>query len=349
MTTDPHCPPEALLLALAAEVGLAARDLLAASGYPLGGAEGGPAGTPGRIAWLARHLEQHGHSTPQGTQVRPALPTRRDGVAPAGRPRRGPHAAQAARALLDYWAGRPPSRVLSRYGENVDPSTATGRWQLLCLAILLGAPVPWARVEETFSALRRDGLLDLEDVAAATGSWQQAVDGVLERLYRGPVRRKLARERLTAGARVVRARWRGDPGAIHEEARGQIETIVALMREHLPGIDRIASWFVREMGRLGIWPRAHLHAAAFYPDPYLRKAAANLGMAAADESPAALRAMVDALFDGDSTVLSSHGRELCASRSLGVCLSRCPVSRYCRAWTTWRDTGQEAGGRSADP
>ncbi|HEY8425591.1 MAG TPA: hypothetical protein VIK73_06215 [Limnochordales bacterium] len=261
----------------------------------------------------------------------------------------------AAHVLVSYWAGRPPLASLQRYGETVDAGCAQGRWELLALAVLLGAPVPRDAAEATFCQLRAQGLLDLRMAARASPEWAEAVEAVMTRCYKGRVDRGLQRRRLAAAAQVVQTRWEGDLDRVWDAADRDPGRTVAMLREAIGGIDRMAAWLVREMGRLGAWPGAHRHAAAFFADPFLREAAAKLGFVTPDEASGSrtrlerrLRDVVSRHFAGDSTVLSSHGRAFCHARNPAVCLSRCPVSRYCRAWNAGhkQDTGEEAGGRS---
>ena len=267
------------------------------------------------------------------------------------------HAEAVARALTELWATRPAVNTLQRYGEDIDVTTPEGRWQLLALAVLLGAPVRRESAEETFCELRREGLLDLRLACEAPASWREAVDAVMARLYRGPVNRARQRERLSKAARVLLERWGGDLDALYREAQSRPDRAASLLREAFEGIDRLAAWVVREMGRLGAWPGAHRHPAAFFADSFLKEAAVNLGLATErrdDGTPsrsgweADIRSVVERHFGWDSTVLSSHGKEFCHGRNAAVCLSRCPVARYCRAWVSWvkPDTGKEAGGRS---
>lgn len=342
-------PPEAVLLAELVRLGQAARQLLARSHL---------------TALLDEERQTPAHKPTPAPRL-PAAPT--EGIeAPKSPPEKSPpqngrhlpppfdHIEAAARALVEFWSNRPAVSALQRYGEDVDVTSASGRWELLALAILLGAPVRREGAEETFCELRRQGLLELRVVTEAPPSWRVAVDAVMVRRYRGPVNRALQRDRLSKAARTLDERWGGDLDALYREAGQRPEQAVALLRREFEGIDRLAAWLVREMGRLGAWPRAHRHPAAFFADPFLREAAANLGMAAGDDhqqprgQEAWLRSVVERYFEWDSTVLSSHGREFCHTRNTGVCLSRCPVARYCKAWASWRkpDTGKEAGGRS---
>ncbi|WP_324669606.1 hypothetical protein [Geochorda subterranea] len=260
-----------------------------------------------------------------------------------------------ARLLIAYWAGRPPLASLTRYGETIDPTCAQGRWELLALAVLLGAPVPRDAAEATFCQLRAQGLLDLTAAARSAPEWAEAVEEVMTRSYRGRVDRGLQRRRLAAAAQGVQTRWAGDLDGVWEAAGRDAGRAVTLLREGIGGIDRMAAWLVREMGRLGVWPGAHRHAAAFFADPFLREAAVNLGLVTPAQASGSrphlerrLRDVVSRHFAGDSTVLSSHGRAFCHARNPAVCLSRCPVSRYCRAWDGGHtsDTGEEAGGSS---
>ncbi|WP_324715903.1 hypothetical protein U7230_11085 [Carboxydochorda subterranea] len=337
--TSGSYPPELIVLALAAEVGQEAGRLLRASGYPLPPSTGHPASRLGELSRLLQDELATGEAWRASRAPLPAPDLPSSSQAPGD--------LQAiAEQLTEYWRSQPPVRVLARYGESLDVTGPEGRWQLLALAVLLAAPVPWARVEETFCALRRKGLLEVGDVARATVSWQQEVDHVLARSYRGPVRRDHQRQRLTVAASTVCLEWGGDPGVVWEKAGQRPEATVRLLRQSLDGIDRMASWIVREMGRLGVWADAHRHVAAFYPDPYLRRAVHNLGLGDGRARPPVLKALVIRHFGGDSTILSSQGRALCGAGSIGTCLSRCPVARYCRAWTGWRDTGQEAEGRA---
>lgn len=335
-------PPEAVLLAQLARLGQVARELLARSHL---------------TALLDEGVPQDGRRRLPSTD-RTEAPRLTD---PAG------HVEAVARALVRLWSRRPPVSTLQRYGEAIDVTTPAGRWQLLALAVLLGAPVRRESAEETFCQLRRQDLLQPHLVAEAPPGWREAADAVMARLYRGPVNRVRQRERLTRAARVLQERWGGDLDGLYREAEKRPDQAATLLRRSFEGIDRLAAWLVREMGRLGAWPGAHRHPAAFFADPFLREAAANLGLleaaAGGGVEPAArdfpgghgaagqeagLRWVVAHHFQWDSTVLSSHGREFCHARNAAVCLSRCPVARYCRAWASWvkPDTGKEAGGRS---
>ena len=249
-------------------------------------------------------------------------------------------ASEVVRLLEAYWLEQPAPPTLERYGEDVDTSTPQGRWELLALAVLLGAPVARHRVEETFCTLRRRGLLRLEEVAAAQAGWVEAVDETLGALYRGPVRRSAQRERLVRAARLLLDRFRGDLQGLWELADGDPERCRALLRENFGGIDRIASWILREMGRKGAWPGAHRHPAALHIDAHIRRVLENLGLLDAGGTLREAERLVHAVFGGDGTALFYHGRERCGRRSLAVCLKHCPVSRFCIRLRQWMACGE---------
>lgn len=336
MASQGNYPPEALLLALAAQIGNSARELLLRSGFGALLQQNGQ--TLSRM--LAEALRPGG--APEGAWAETA-------ISPDERDRPSERRAAVAGALVRFWSQQAPPRTLQRYGEAIDAGRPAGRWELLALTILMGAPVRRASVEETFCELRREGLLDLRAAAAARPDWCEAVDRVMARSYRGPVRKDLQRQRLAGAARALLERWHGDLNNLYAEAGRSPEQAVRQLRRSFVGIDRLASWLVRELGRLGAWPGAHRHPAAFYADEHLRQAAARLRLAAPPFRGGELEALVQRHFGGDSSILSGHGRELCATQNVGVCLSRCPVARHCNGWgglAFKRDTGEEAGGSS---
>lgn len=243
--------------------------------------------------------------------------------------------AEAAALLERYWASRPPVSVLERYGEQVDVSTPQGRWELVALAVLGAAPLPRFRIEETFCTLRRLGLLDFSVASEATPEWAQSVDQVMDATYRGRVRRGVQRQRLQQAAAVLKERFEGDLNRLWEEAGADPDAAVRLIRSHFQGLARLASWVVREMGRLGQWPEAHRHPAARFADAHVRAVLENLGIVAHGSPIRVVEAVVDQHFRGGCAVLFSHGKDRCGRRSLGVCLRHCPITRLCRAWRRW--------------
>ena len=360
-------PPEALLLAALHQLGRLAGDFLSRSGLTPDTVSGraGPQASPTEaLRQLIQHLEAScGRSgitggrtgrmeeERQGT-VEPREPGGRRPVRAGDgaeltreRMERVGRAGEVARLLQAYWLEQPAPPTLERYGEDVDVSTPQGRWELLALAVLLGAPVPRHRVEDTFCTLRRHGLLDLEEVAAAQAHWVQAVDEILAVLYRGPVRRSAQRERLVRAARRLLDRFGGDLQGLWDGADGDPGRCRGLLRESFDGVDRVASWVLREMGRKGAWPGAHRHPAALYVDAHVRRVLENLELLDASGTPQEAERLVHAAFGGDGTALFYHGRERCGRRSLAVCLKHCPVSRFCAQLRRWAAWGEGPGRR----
>lgn len=362
-------PKEALLLAMVEQLGRLAGAFLREAGFVLGeqGACGlrpvrrqtlrpvatGPSALPmGPVQALRELLERYVESPTNGRsapQVSPQPVVNRRG--PAAKPT-SEELLLAASLLRQYWADRPPVSVLERYGEQVDVSTPQGRWELLVLAILSAAPLPRFRVEETFCALRRFGLLEFQAVCRGGSEWARSVDEVMETTYRGRVRRVERRERLQQAAAILQERFQGDLNRLWEHAQRQPDAAVQLVRSHFHGLARSAAWLVREMGRLGQWPEAHRHPAVQVTDSYVRKVLVNLGIASPSSPVRVVQTVVNRHFRGESWVLFSHGKDRCGRRSLGVCLRHCPITNLCRAWRRWarasagaadstREVGQE--------
>ena len=347
-------PAEALLLAALHQLGRLAGDFLACSALmPRSRTCRWVDGSQGSSPLLAlRQLIELLETSEVAWGDRPAASAAGTGKAAkaSGQARAGPaleaceavaaRAQTIARQLEGYWLDQPPPSTLERYGEDVDLSTPQGRWELLALAVLLGAPVARYRVEETFCALRRQGLLALEQVVAAEGHWVQAVDVVLETWYRGPVRRTAQRDRLVRAARVLVEQFGGDLQRIWELAAGDVERCRQLLRQSFDGVDRLAGWMLREMGRKGAWPDAHRHPAALYVDVHVRRVLENLGLLEAGSSLREAERRVLAAFGGVGTALFYQGRERCGRRSLAVCLKHCTVSQFCVQLRRWVADGE---------
>ena len=259
---------------------------------------------------------------------------------------------ETVRAVETYWEGQPVPPSLERYGEDVDPSSPQGRWEMLALALLRGGPVPVHRVEETFCRLRADGLLELAVVARAGRAWAASADEVLRRCYRGPVDRRAILERLVRAARTLTESFQGDLDAIWREAVQDPERCRALVRDHFPGLDRMAGWLLRELGRKGVWPQAHRHPASLYVDPHARKAMEHLELVGAGTPLRQVESLLRGLGPAAAMALAFHGRDRCGRRSLAVCLGDCPVSRLCGQLRRWERTGEgvrEAGTNRETP
>ena len=163
---EPHRRPGAF-------AGLAG-DRAAADGFTGDGLAGSPwddhGGVP--VGGSARVLGGGAGGGPGGTG-RLGTCGFRDG---GGRQERG----EPASRLRSFWEGVSMAQVMT-FGElRIDLATAQGRWELLVLAVLLGARVTERVVERTFAKLRDVGLLDPRALTVSPESARDALRAVLQ-------------------------------------------------------------------------------------------------------------------------------------------------------------------------
>ena len=152
-------------------------------------------------------------------------------------------------------------------------------YQLLVLAILLGAPIPAetgiAAARELFAAGYRS------PKAMSEASWQDRVDA----LGRGHYRRYDERTAtmLGDGADLLSAKWHGDLRRLRDQAGGEASVIAAMLTEFSGVGPTGASIFLREVQ--DTWP-----AVAPYVDAKVTSGARRVGLPYDRESLARLLA-----------------------------------------------------------
>lgn len=233
------------------------------------------------------------------------------------------------RRLHSFWDGVSMAPVLSFGEARIDLSTAVGRWELLALAVLLGARVNDRIVEATFSALRGEGLLGLERLAGSDPDVRPVVREIFHTHYRALGNKEGKVDALIHNARLLVDVWHGDPHTIYlavkdassvpEGASPVDEGALIRTLQSFKHIKQLAYWVCRTMKAHGVW-RDLGEQATGYHDRYTRLPLERLGLAkeASGETPR-----------GNIMPLYLQGINLCAQNDVKTCMAECPVALWC--------------------
>lgn len=245
---------------------------------------------------------------------------------------------EIAQRIRRFWEGVRMNPVIAVGEEYVDLRTAQGRWELVVLAVLMGARARHEVIAETFHALRERDLIRLEVLAG--GEVRDGVHQVFQTQYRALCDRRSKADALVENARYLVHTWNGELNNVYAAS---LERDVDLVRElqRFIQIDRMALWICRTMKVCGIWPDVR-DADCCYIDRSVRLPLERLPMkyeGLEEERARRALALIDQLFAGDVLPLHLQGSLLCAQDDVETCLSECPVASWCRF-------PKEAGGRA---
>lgn len=235
-----------------------------------------------------------------------------------------------ATTLVAHWSGEDLGPTLTVGDHEIDLATPQGKWELLILAVLKGARVRDAVVQETFLALVERGLTDLELLASRSSAVRAAVAEVLRETYRALGRKEAKVEALMENAARVVEEYGGDLDRLYHRTGGDD---AALIRElqRFKQVGAVAHWYCRTLKVHGVWPDVGGEATRFF-DRYTDMPLVRLGLIGEDEAgpPARLgERFVDLYLDGDATPLYLQGLLLCSQNRPVVCLAECPLHSRC--------------------
>lgn len=166
-------------------------------------------------------------------------------------------------ALLDAYG----STYAAEAGLHIEHDTPAPLFQLLCLCLLLSAPIHSGNAVEAARALRKAGLTTPRKMAEA--SWQDRVDVITWHGYKRYDER--GSTMLGQTAQRVLDRYGGDLRKLREEAHGDVPTLEARLRE-FKGIGKVgAAIFLREIQ--GTWLEVYP-----YVDERVLRGARHLGL-----------------------------------------------------------------------
>lgn len=242
--------------------------------------------------------------------------------------------AWVAARLLAGWEDREAGPIFVGSLVEIDLRTLTGQWELLALAVLLAAKVKERVAETAFLALREAGLLDLARLARGGLDERQAIFSVLREHYGGPISKEAKADALCANARRLVDRWGGDLSAVYRAAEGDDRLVVAEL-QRFQQLHSRALWLCRVMTVYGGWSMGS--QATRFLDAHVRRVLGRLGFVTEGSRPwsasqAGCWEVIERYFDGDTTALYRHGKELCAADDLAVCRSRCGLLPFCSFW-----------------
>lgn len=154
------------------------------------------------------------------------------------------------RALLDAYG----TTFAAEAGIHVEHATPAPLFQLLCMSMLLSAPIHSGNAVEAATALRKDGLTTPRKMADA--SWQDRVDVITWHGYKRYDER--GSTMLGQLAEQVLGRYGGDLRKLRTEADGDVHRLESLLKE-FKGIGKVGSAiFLREVQLA--WPEVYPYA-----------------------------------------------------------------------------------------
>lgn len=166
-------------------------------------------------------------------------------------------------ALLDTYG----STYAAEAGIHVEHATPAPLFQLLCLCLLLSAPIQSGNAVEAARALRQAGLTTPRKMADA--SWQDRVDVITWHGYKRYDER--GSTMLGQTAEQVLHRYGGDLRKLRQEAQGDVHVLEARLKE-FKGIGKVgAAIFLREVQ--GTWEEVYP-----YVDERVLRGARHLGL-----------------------------------------------------------------------
>gem|GEM_PF-2297430 len=244
-----------------------------------------------------------------------------------------------------FWDGVSMAPVMT-FGEcRVDLAAPSGRWELLVLAVLLGARVTNRVVERTFATLRNQGLLDLERLACGGEGLRHALEEVFRTEYHALGNKAGKIEALIDNARRLVEVWDGDLHAIYLAARKRVqeepasreatatgqpgpvaaaehgvdEKMLIQSLQEFKHVKQLAFWVCRTLKAHGIWRDLGPWATGYH-DRYTRLPLERLGI---EHDSFDLRSQAGVM------ALYLQGYNLCSQDDVKVCLNECPVAAWC--------------------
>lgn len=224
--------------------------------------------------------------------------------------------------LEAFWDGVSMAPVMTFVDVRIDLGTAQGRWELLVLAVLLGARVTRRSVADTFGALRDEGLLELSAIADPSEAALRRAESILESTYRALGHKSGKLAAIVHNAGTVRDQWNGD---VHDLYVGLLgpdgidEDALLRSLKSLKHIKRLAYWVCRTMKAHGLWRELGTEAVRYH-DSQSRLPLERLAL---PTRPAEGHVPVNVL------PYYLQGVHLCAENDPATCHAECPVAKWC--------------------
>ncbi len=239
--------------------------------------------------------------------------------------------------IRSFWDGVWMAPVMALGDARIDLSTAEGRWELLVVAVLLGARVSDGVVQQTFARLREAGLTDPYRLAESPEHAKEALRKIFDAHYRALGSKEGKIDALIYNAKRIVECWQGDLNAIYLQAAiddGGEEPVAPVDEEALiralqsfRHVKQLAFWVCRTLKAHGIW-RDLSDWATGYHDRYTRLPLERLKLL----KPGNLE-----MPNVGVMPLYLQGLNLCAQNDIKTCLAECPAYLSC-PWA--RDLGR---------
>lgn len=262
--------------------------------------------------------------------TRPVDVTPKDKVAAMFPPVSRRQKEEVARRLKVFWEGVSLEPNLQVGRCDIDLTSTQGRFELLILAVLMGARVSQRVIDDTFEALKDKGLLDLEVLATATPGTRSDLEAIIQERYRALTSKAAKVDALLYNASHLQRNWRGDLNTIYDTHKGDPTQMLRALRQ-FRHISRMALWICRTMCAHGIWKDID-PSLTWYFDRASNLPLRRLGYVSGDgdtQRYADLQAVISDFFDSELLYLYLHGTVLCSLDDIDTCWSRCPVATWC--------------------
>lgn len=238
-------------------------------------------------------------------------------------------------SIADSGSGMMPQKgLVPCLHEHIDLSTAQGRWELLALAVLYGAPVKEDVAERAFLGLRSAGLLDLHVLAPAGEGTMQAVLRCLKETYFARTSKEQKAQALRSNGQLLLQRWGGDLMQLYCEAEADGDLVISHLTE-FHHVRKRAPWIALMMCRGGLWslPTGHI----CFVESGVRTALAKLTITRkrpvreGELTDKECDYVIQRYFQGDASGLAYLGRTSCKRESLADC-TPCRLRPLCGVW-----------------
>lgn len=236
-----------------------------------------------------------------------------------------------ANRIRSFWADVTLSHKMQVGEEIVDLKTSEGKWELLILAVLIGARVRERVVEQTFGILKREGLLRREPLINGDVRTKERLIQLFRTHYKALGNRRAKVEALFWNARYLEKTWGGDLDQIYQKSGKDKSQLIQQLRE-FQQIGRVAYWICRTLHAHGIWDGVAVDST-WYFDRYPNLPLSRLGFLDHGNrrtKPNEIKGVLRQWFEGDVVSLYMHGLVLCSQDNPNACLAECPVSSWCK-------------------
>lgn len=159
----------------------------------------------------------------------------------------------AFNVVKDWWGDKPVTPDTRRLNINLD--SRQGAFESFILAILYSIEDPGDLAENTFKALQKQGLTDIDLLSfAGEGSEQwKSIVATFEQYYAGRLKNWKTRY-ITDGARSIAGdgQLRGDLRNLYSSCGGDERRMLARLWQ-FAGLQKKSLWIMREMRMQGVW------------------------------------------------------------------------------------------------